>query len=108
MLEAQRISRLNRVEAKFFSVCAVEGCERNPSQIHHIRRLNRVWKGKLMATKSTKGKPLAPGIKSYKSVLARKQIPLCAEHHLKLEKGQISTDVLRKSYTISGVRADLR
>ncbi len=45
LLEAQRISRLNKVEAKFFSVCAVEGCECNLSQIYHIRRLNRVWKG---------------------------------------------------------------
>lgn len=108
LLENQRINRFNRAEAQIFNRCAVKGCRRTPSQIFHIKKLNKIWKEKLIGTQFIKEKSLTPEIKYYKSALARNQIPLCADHHLKLEKGQINSDILKKGYTISGISAKFR
>ena len=63
--------------------CAVEGCESNEIEIHHIRQLHvrpsEEGEG-LTVIAAGKAKRLK-GMAAIESALRRKQIPLCKEHH---------------------------
>jgi group II intron reverse transcriptase/maturase len=60
--------------------CAVNGCENEGNEIHHMKQLYRNIDNKSIIISKGKAKKLR-GALAYESALKRKQIPLCSYHH---------------------------
>ena len=91
--------RLSIPKALFARKCAVSGCTNNDIEVHHVRALRRTKKGFLVESIKSGNKTLKGSV-MVESVLSRKQIPLCREHHKewhKLSPHDIDKKYLKKS-----------
>jgi retron-type reverse transcriptase len=85
-----------------FEKCCVAGCHSTDIEIHHIRKLVKRWKGGIVtiANKGKRSGTQGSDLEKVRlSALSRKQIPLCAKHHLDFHQGTISLKDLDPSYT---------
>ena len=91
--------RLSIPKALFAGKCAVSGCTNSDIEVHYVRALRRTKKGFLVEFIKSGNKTLK-GSAMVESVLSRKQIPLCREHHKewhKLSPHDIDKKYLKKS-----------
>lgn len=67
------------------------GCSETENiEVHHIRALKRkINSNGIMSIINKKGKRVS-GIAAVLTTVRRKQLPLCAKHHLEFEKGNYS------------------
>nr|QFP99053.1 hypothetical protein [Rhizaria sp.] len=77
--------------------CAVKNCNSKAVEWHHVRKLNRRYKGGIVSGTDSSGIRLS-GKQLQESALKRKQIPLCKEHHVALHKGDIDNSMLQSIY----------
>lgn len=75
----------------YFEGCSVMGCSETENiEVHHIRALKRkINSNGIMSVINKKGKRVS-GIAAVLTTVRRKQLPLCAKHHLEFEKGNYS------------------
>ena len=89
--------------SRLFSKCAVEGCSNIDIEVHHVKKLGRsVDRGGRITVFSSNNKRLY-GLAATLSAVNRKQIPLCACHHLEFETGKYSPldmDLFKKIYNV--------
>ena len=93
------LTKLSIPKALFAGKCAVIGYTNTDIEVHHVRALRRTKKGYLVESIKSGSKTLK-GSAKVESVLSRKQIPLCREHHKewhKLNHDMIDERYLRKS-----------
>jgi hypothetical protein len=83
--------------SQLLGTCAVESCDETAVEWHHVKRLNRRFKGNIISITDVKGNKLKAK-QAYESALARKQIPLCKKHHKEIHSGNIKLNELAKIY----------
>lgn len=77
--------------------CAVKDCPVKAVEWHHVKKLNRRYKGNIVSTTDVKGKRLSKQ-RMFESALKRKQIPLCSKHHKMLHSGEIGIEDILNTY----------
>jgi len=83
--------------SQLLGTCAIKTCSETAVEWHHIRKLNRRFKGNVITITDVKGKRLSP-TKAFESALSRKHIPLCRKHHKDVHSGLIKLDELEQPY----------
>lgn len=83
---------------KFFSGCAVKACNNKDIEMHHIRKLNRRYKGNLVSVKVRSKQKDITKTEALLSALRRKQIPLCKYHHQKIHSVGIGKEEIEDEY----------
>lgn len=102
--------RLHRSQY-LFSQCSVLDCSNTDIEIHHIKKLNRKINNNGKITIMTTNNKRVSGLSAIMSVISRKQIPLCALHHLEFELGNfytLDTEFFKKYFGINCSGLDFR
>lgn len=90
------LMELSLPEALFAKKCVVISCTNTDIEVYHIRALRQVKYSYLVESiKTHRNKSLSSYVKT-ESVLSRKQIPLCPEHHVQWHN--LSRNQIDKSY----------
>lgn len=94
-----------------FSQCSVLGCSNIDIEIHHIKKLSRKVSNNGKITITTTNNKRVSGLSAIMSAINRKQIPLCALHHLEFESGNFSSldaEFFKKHFGINCSDLDFR
>ena len=85
----------------YFSRCSVRGCNNKDVQIHHLKKLHRKTdRSGQTSVLNRKGKRVK-GLAAVLTAMHRKQLPLCAKHHLEFEShkySELDTEYLSNLY----------